>query len=157
MSNIALFLGLTPGLTEKVKELEKKLGSSIYITSGLRSKEYNASLNGSAEDSQHLYGRAVDIARNSFKQSPEEFKTIALLCGFTGIGFYDKHVHVDIRPNPHPRGYSFWDNRTGKGKYDQEKEKDYTVKVPPGANEKEIAKILILAGLSLLGLKLATD
>lgn len=120
MSNISSYKGLDPKLTNKVEALEKALGANLWISSGVRTKEYNQQAGG-AKDSQHLYGRAVDIARSSFKQSPEEAMKIALELGFTGVGFYDKHIHLDVRTDPHKRGYSFWDNRTGKSEYDKGK------------------------------------
>lgn len=132
MSNISSHSGLKPELVQKVNQLEQSLGANFWISSGYRTQEYNAKVGG-ATNSQHLYGRAVDIARSSFRQSPEELMQTALQLGFTGIGFYDKHIHLDIRTDPHARGYSFWDNRTGKGAYDQQEERttdDDHVEIP---------------------------
>jgi len=113
MSNISSYAGLKPKLVGMVAKLEDALGAkNLWITSGLRSKAYNEKIGG-AENSEHLTGSAVDIARASFKQSPEEFRRIAESLGFGGIGLYDTHVHVDIGP-PNRR----WDNRTGSGVFD---------------------------------------
>lgn len=104
------FNELETDLQSKLKRLEAIVGSLHYI-SGKRTRSYNAGVGG-ASDSQHIYGRAVDIARNSFKESPVELGKIAVELGFTGIGFYDTHIHLDDRPNPNFRGFSFWDKRT---------------------------------------------
>lgn len=141
MSNLNQYQNkLTPNLVTKLKLLQDKTGGDFYIVSGYRSPEYNKKVGGKP-NSQHMYGRAVDISRASFSQKPEAFKEIALELGFTGVGFYDDFIHVDVRPNPHSRGYSFWDNRTGDGKYDGT--------VIPDKPKKETPKVTDTTGLEL--------
>lgn len=104
---------LDPILLKNLDKLEKALGSEVWVTSDYRSPAYNKKVGG-AKKSQHMYGKAVDITRNSFKQSPEEFEQIARSVGFRGIGFYDTFVHADVRDYD-----AKWDNRTGTGKFDK--------------------------------------
>lgn len=104
--------GLQSSFVEKLKQLEAVIGPVTY-NSAYRSPEYNKKVGG-AQDSQHIKGLAVDIARNSYKENPQQLIEIATGLGFTGIGIYDTFVHLDMRSNPHPRGYSFWDERSNK-------------------------------------------
>ncbi|MCT4593599.1 MAG: D-Ala-D-Ala carboxypeptidase family metallohydrolase [Anaeromicrobium sp.] len=96
-------------LIEKLQKLRDKINKPITINSGYRSKTYNKKVGGSPK-SQHLLGKAADIVTKGIDK--EKIKEIAIELGFTGIGLYDIFVHLDVRNNPHPRGYSFWDNRT---------------------------------------------
>jgi uncharacterized protein YcbK (DUF882 family) len=66
----------------------------LPIISGRRTKAHNAAVGG-APESQHLFGRAVDI--------PSGYLTVeeAIMVGFSGIGDRDGWaVHVDVRPGP---------------------------------------------------------
>lgn len=115
---------LDPVLQTKLKQLENVLGSKLTYTSGLRTQAYNNTLPLSSKNSMHIDwdkdgdSEAVDFLRSTYKETPEELIPILVGLGFTGIGIYDKHIHVDVRKNPHERGYSFWDERTKKGQWD---------------------------------------
>lgn len=66
----------------------------FVITSGLRTTEQNAQLPESVKDSAHLTGNAVDLL------CPDSSTRFAMLkgligAGFTRIGIYEKHIHVD--------------------------------------------------------------
>ncbi|TCO78003.1 YcbK family protein [Marinisporobacter balticus] len=91
-----------------LQEMREKIGRPIIINSGYRSPAYNKKINGSPK-SQHILGKAADIRIVGF--SPEEIAKLAVKMGFTGIGIYDTFTHVDVRDNPHPRGYAYWDMR----------------------------------------------
>lgn len=69
-------------------------GSKLYITSHYRTPEQNVKCKGSPTSS-HLNGSAVDI---SCHLSPYRYKLLvsALAVGFTRIGLYDKHIHLDV-------------------------------------------------------------
>ena len=82
---------------QKIREI---MGRPIVINSGYRTTEYNKKIKG-APRSQHIYGKASDIAANSIK--PAELAKIAENLGVPGIGLYDWGCHVDTRKNK-----SFW-------------------------------------------------
>ena len=96
----------------KLQELRDRLGVPLHITSAFRTPDYNRKCGGSP-NSQHLQAKAFDITMTTKlrKIGYDKIKEIALELGFTGIGFYKTFIHVDVRANPHPRGYSFWDHR----------------------------------------------
>jgi len=74
--------------------LLKKTRKDVTITSGYRTPEYNAKVGG-VSDSQHLYGKAVDI-----KIAGVDPYTVAMMgrkVGFTGIGVYNTFTHLDVR------------------------------------------------------------
>lgn len=72
----------------------------IEILSAFRTPSHNRKVGG-AKQSQHLYGRAIDLRPpkgvklvdfyNIIKQNTDEF-------GIHGLGRYDTFVHVDFRP-----------------------------------------------------------
>jgi len=76
--------------------------SAIRINSAYRPLAYNLSI-GSKKNSQHVQGRALDLALPS-RMSIEEFRDIALEVAhipgskLRGIGVYPWGIHIDIRP-----------------------------------------------------------
>ena len=70
------------------------VGEPLIITSGYRSAEWNAKVNG-VESSSHLKGLAVDIA---IRNSRMRFKLINALIevGINRIGIADNFIHIDI-------------------------------------------------------------
>ncbi len=81
-------------LIDKLQQLRDKYGKSITITSGYRSKEYNAKVGG-VENSQHILGKAADI-------TAKDLDTLYDLCLelFSAIGDgrkKGKFIHVDVR------------------------------------------------------------
>ena len=48
-------------LLVRLDDLRKNFGKPVVITSGLRCNKYNASLSGSASNSKHMTGDAVDV------------------------------------------------------------------------------------------------
>lgn len=86
--------GLVPELIEKLKELEKHSGLTLYITSGRRDDKKNTSAGG-VKGSAHLSGLAADIAAVT---SSQKFLLVgaAYAIGFKRIGVGSTFVHVDI-------------------------------------------------------------
>jgi hypothetical protein len=83
--------------------VQKEFGRQLNVNSGYRSPEYNASLNGSAKNSYHMQGMAMDISWSGINaETREEFVRIARSNGFRGIGRYGpsagNFVHIDIGP-----------------------------------------------------------
>ena len=94
-----------PELLDKVREVARRFGQPLTITSGYRDPNYNASVGG-AKRSQHMLHNAVDIrGANYTNEQRLELCAIASSVGITGIGVYnDKSMHFDIRSN----GRSAW-------------------------------------------------
>ncbi|HEY1059476.1 MAG TPA: DUF882 domain-containing protein [Limnobacter sp.] len=71
------------------------------ITSGLRMPSTNAHTEGAAHQSRHLPGpslrfRAVDFIPRGVDLS--KVHTLALHMPQSGVGLYDEHLHLDVRP-----------------------------------------------------------
>jgi uncharacterized protein YcbK (DUF882 family) len=65
----------------------------IILTSGYRTEHTNATTEGAAFNSMHLYGKAADI---KIEGLPADYLARLLrLCGGSGIGIYSSFVHVD--------------------------------------------------------------
>ena len=84
----------------KLQALRDIIGKPIVINSGYRTTEYNKKIRG-ATRSQHIYGKAADIAISGV--NPEDVAKKAEALGFLGIGLYDWGCHVDTRKTK-----SFW-------------------------------------------------
>lgn len=100
-------------LIRKLDAMREELGRPITITSGYRCKSHNKNVGGSP-NSQHLYGKAADIAVYEYKVNDKvlprmtavELLPYAEKYGFDGIGLYSWGLHVDVR------GYKArWDYR----------------------------------------------
>lgn len=82
--------------------IRQKSGSDENFTliSGYRSKKTNRSIKGTAKNSYHLVGRALDLRRSDLTTS--ELFEIATSLRAGGVGFYpqahNKFVHVDTGP-----------------------------------------------------------
>lgn len=88
-------------LMELLSKLELKLqekGKSLTINSGKRCPAYNASVGGYA-NSPHVFGKAADIKVEGM--SIFELAELCVELGFSRVGVYPNHVHVDVvRPYP---------------------------------------------------------
>lgn len=83
----------------------------VSINSAFRSKEYNATIENSAKNSQHIQGKALDISgsgvvafmRKAFTEKNSHWQAMERL-GLNGIGFYSNFVHIDSRAD----NFAFW-------------------------------------------------
>lgn len=75
-------------------------GLPVTINSAYRTPEYNKKIGG-ASRSQHIYGKAADIAINGVE--PLSIAKFAESNGVLGIGLYDWGCHLDTRKTK-----SFW-------------------------------------------------
>ena len=87
-------------LAGNLQTIREHLDRPIVITSGYRSPEHNESIGG-ATNSQHIYGKAVDIKVEGLS-SQEVYDAIENIihCGDIkegGLGLYSTWVHYDIR------------------------------------------------------------
>lgn len=94
--------GLEPKTAKFLALAEAYYGAPIFVTSAYRTQESNKEVGG-APNSQHLYGRAVDIRMPNSATMLN--KLIWALCeaGFSSVGVYDSHLHADTRNSP-----TFW-------------------------------------------------
>ena len=70
-------------------------GHPITITSGYRTPEYNAYIDG-AKKSQHMYGTATDIKVKNISPS-QVYEVANRLYKDGGVSKYDSFTHVDVR------------------------------------------------------------
>lgn len=83
-------------LVELLQKIRDHFGKPVIINSGYRTEPYNKKVGG-ANQSQHLYGRAVDIKINGV--TPKEVAEFAetLIRNVGGIGIYSTFTHIDVR------------------------------------------------------------
>lgn len=86
--------GLAPELVDKLNSARHVAGTPFIITSGKRSIESNERAMG-VESSSHLKGLAVDLRVTGDDTRYLMVKGL-LAAGFTRIGVYNLHIHVDI-------------------------------------------------------------
>lgn len=77
---------------DKLQAFRERVGRPVRITSGRRTAARNARVGG-VPDSEHLFGRAVDLQVDGMR--PSALRRMAEEVGFTGIGIYKQHLHVD--------------------------------------------------------------
>lgn len=84
-------------LLAMLDELRERFGQPLLVTSGYRSPGHNQRVGG-APDSQHLLGRAADLAPSNRDNLPL-LRDLALELDFPGVGYYPARgfVHVDVR------------------------------------------------------------
>jgi len=88
-------------LVENLEVIRAALNSPIKITSGYRSPGHNASIPGSAKDSQHVKGTAADFSSPGY--TPAQIGAVieqliaAGKISQGGLGIYPTWVHYDIR------------------------------------------------------------
>ena len=100
-------------LIEAFQALRDFIGRPMIVNSGYRSPLYNRKVGGSPK-SQHVLGRAIDFRINgmAIEDVYQAIRKSGLLgTKIKGLGLYNTFVHIDVRENPHSRGYSFWDMR----------------------------------------------
>ena len=87
-------------LVEGLERLRKETGP-IHIASGYRSPVHNRAIGG-VSNSQHTYGRAVDLHRSRMRSNVTEAQARA--AGFSGVGIESRSnnsvIHLDVRPTP---------------------------------------------------------
>ena len=87
---------------QKLIIVREEFGKPMIITSGYRSFSHNYSIGG-AENSPHLYGRAVDV--RVYGNDALTLLKIALKHGLTGIGIKQhgdtkgRFIHLDDMPS----------------------------------------------------------
>jgi uncharacterized protein YcbK (DUF882 family) len=93
---------VVPALVVALEELRAKLGNKpIRVTSGFRCAGHNAAVGG-AKSSQHLTGRAVDIAVAGLT-GMEIYEAARTIPAFRGFGVAGGWCHLDLRQLGHVR------------------------------------------------------
>ena len=94
------------------------LNAPVGINSAFRSPEFNATLEGSVKNSQHLSGRALDLSSKDIvefmeiaKETKNEHWVKMYDLGLRGLGLYSWGVHIDSRESIN---VAFWDYRKKK-------------------------------------------
>ena len=93
---------LPPLLVDILSVLQERWGYErpLVITSGYRTPETNAAIEGAAPASLHLRGLAADVSLRGIPLT--DFANAALWLsgrlGFMGIGLYRRFLHLDIGP-----------------------------------------------------------
>lgn len=110
--------GLDLGIVfERIRGIWNK---PIKIGSVYRTKAYNATIAGSASNSQHIQGRAMDlyppqgVPLDAFQNSVRELADRMVAEGndlIGGIGYYPWGVHVDIRGGVGDKLIVWWGKR----------------------------------------------
>jgi hypothetical protein len=94
-------------LADILEKLRAKLGKSIKIVSGYRSKAYNTQLyliryGKAPTDSQHSYGRAADIVVSGVPAATVHALLLKMHNNgeikLGGLGSYSSFTHIDVRP-----------------------------------------------------------
>lgn len=84
-----------PDFLDALEELRSLQGRALIITSARRCKKRNAEVGG-AKASRHMLAVAADIRLES--HDPVALARNAARAGFTGLGFGNGFIHVDMRP-----------------------------------------------------------
>jgi uncharacterized protein YcbK (DUF882 family) len=91
---------MDPAFMILLEALRVRVGVEFLITSGFRSREYNAKLKGAAHQSMHCEGIAVDVSHETWNARTKwTFIREATELGLS-IGIYVKHFHIDFRTGP---------------------------------------------------------
>lgn len=87
---------VAPRLVMVLETIRAHFGAAVTISSGYRTPQYNAKVDGVAH-SQHCYGTAADITVKG--QKPEAVAAYArqLMPDWGGVGVYDSFCHIDVR------------------------------------------------------------
>lgn len=104
---------IDPVLMDMLRVVQQDCGK-LTITSGYRDPVHNAKVGG-APMSLHKFGKAVDISLRGI--SREQLLKSCERIGFTGFGFGQNFLHVDIGPkrrwNYGPKSKEAWHGLAG--------------------------------------------
>ena len=95
-------------LVYNLQALRTLIGQPLAINSGFRCNKHNKAVGG-AQNSQHIYGTAADIATPKGWTAKQLYDLAESLMLFDGIGIYDWGIHVDVRGTK-----TRWDYRKNK-------------------------------------------
>ena len=102
----------SPLLMDMLDALREKVGGPLQLTCVCRCQEHNDSIIGSVPNSQHVQGKAADVAVPD-GMTVDELAELAIEIGFDGIGryYYQDFVHCDVRDDAQsPNAYTWTDH-----------------------------------------------
>ena len=80
-----------------LEEMREMVGFPVVVTSGYRCREHNAKVGGAPKSWHMLF--ATDVAPGEEDEAKlKKIYEAALELGFGGVGMYETHVHLDLRP-----------------------------------------------------------
>ena len=101
------YQGLDAALVHALDCIRFDLGTAIRVTSGYRCARHNEAVGGSP-NSYHIHGKAADIQLHNDDDPSlgllDVYNSADSLHWVRGIGVYQYHVHIDVRPGPR----AFW-------------------------------------------------
>jgi hypothetical protein len=102
-----------PAVVNIARSMSRAVGRRLTVNSGYRSGAYNSSLRGAAQNSNHLYGLAMDISFRGLSDAEKQRMLItAIENGAGGIGIYPENnnqfIHIDIESKRTWRGVPAW-------------------------------------------------
>jgi hypothetical protein len=99
-------VGVLDDVMFKLDRARELFGYPIVITSGFRTPEHNEEIGGT-KDSEHIFGRAVDIQAPTDPYVREKLCWALGLAGFSRLEICKRHFHVDVsKTKPSP---CFWE------------------------------------------------
>ena len=93
---------LVPGFYRHVELLERladETGFAVTVTSGYRCAKHNAAVGG-VPRSWHLLFATDVVPEDGDPDKLARMYEAAIDLGFGGIGRYERHIHLDLRPKP---------------------------------------------------------
>ena len=84
-----------PALSEMLQSLRDHFGVPVELNSAFRTYAYNDTIEGSAEQSRHLWGMAADPVVQGVP--PREVTNWAEAHDVGGIGYYHDFTHLDVQ------------------------------------------------------------
>lgn len=102
---------MAQGHMDKIQQLRDAVGEGLSITSGIRCREYNDTIDGAAERSWHIPRNGITYAcdltfagGSRSNQRILKLATLAEQLHFKGLIIYPRRVHLDSRPGRRYRG-----------------------------------------------------
>lgn len=87
-------------LIKNVNALADNVDVTLHVNSGYRSPNYNSTLEGSAQASNHQFGEAIDISSRSMTSAQLQAKVLELIAAGKmddgGLGIYNTFIHYDV-------------------------------------------------------------
>lgn len=80
-----------------LEQMRSELGFDIIINSGYRCPEHNAEVGGAPKSWHLLFATDISLEDDDSYKLKGMYK-MALSLGFGGIGLYENHIHLDLRP-----------------------------------------------------------